>query len=87
MSKLLRLGRGIRVQHEKSSQSYLLLFPEGIVDLSPSAYEIMSRLPEEREKLHDELCKIFSAQKPLDGFDEFIDSSIKARWIHVEKGK
>jgi pyrroloquinoline quinone biosynthesis protein D len=37
------LGRGFRLQWEAAQNSYVLLFPEGMIKLNPSAGEIMKR--------------------------------------------
>jgi pyrroloquinoline quinone biosynthesis protein D len=37
------LGRGFRLQWEAAQNCYVLLFPEGMIKLNPSAGEIMKR--------------------------------------------
>jgi pyrroloquinoline quinone biosynthesis protein D len=37
------LGRGLRLQWEAAQNSYVLLFPEGMIKLNASAGEIMKR--------------------------------------------
>lgn len=78
---MLRLGRGIRIQFEKVSQSHVLLFPEGIVDLNESAFTILSNLPMKRDDLHTHLCKLTNTRPPLEGFDEFVADALKSKWI------
>lgn len=78
---MLRLGRGVRIQFEISSQSHILLFPEGIVELNSSAYNILSRLPKKKNELHTELCKYTNTKPPLEGFDEFLENAQKSKWI------
>lgn len=81
--KMLRLGRGIRIQYEKVSSSFVLLFPEGIVDLNDTAYRILSKIekaPKTQSDLQTQLQNEFQINR-LDGFDEFIDQAVRARWI------
>ena len=78
---MLRLGRGVRIQFEKSTQSSILLFPEGIVDLNESAYAILSRLPIDKRTLHEELCKLTNTRPPLEGFETFVQEALRNKWI------
>lgn len=81
---MLRLGRGIRIQFEKSTKSHVLLFPEGIVDLNLSAYSILSRLPKKKDELHMELCKETNSMPPLEGFEEFVENAKISKWVVQE---
>jgi pyrroloquinoline quinone biosynthesis protein D len=38
-----RLGKGVRLQEDSATGKNVLLFPEGIVELNETAYEILSR--------------------------------------------
>lgn len=78
---MLKLGRGMRLQFEKITNSHVLLFPEGIVDLNISAHKILSSLPMERDQLHRNLCLSMKMEYPLEGFDQFIDESISKKWV------
>lgn len=81
---MLRFGRGVRVQYEIVTKSYVLLLPESIIDLNPSAYNILKELPTRRNPLFT----VLSAKNNdtvLDGFHEFIDTAISRRWITEDK--
>lgn len=77
---MLRLGRGVRLQFERVTNSHVLLFPEGLVDLNETAHAVLSRLPAERTALEAELRSAFQ-QESLDGLDAFLDEAHRARWI------
>ena len=76
----------MRVQVERGGER-LLLFPEGIVDLNETAYAVLSRLPCTRETLETDLRAAFGhdAGAPLPGLDEFIDTSVRSKWICLNR--
>ncbi len=44
-----KLARLFRMQYEEAQQAYVLLYPEGMVKLNPSASEILKRCDGERD--------------------------------------
>lgn len=81
MSKLVQLGKGVRVQME--TRGPVLLFPEGIVDLNKTAYTVLSKLPSTRQDLRSKLEEEFKTRH-LEGLDPFLEESLHDKWV-VEK--
>ena len=44
-----KLARLFRMQYEEAQQAYVLLYPEGMVKLNPSASEILKRCDGQRD--------------------------------------
>lgn len=78
---MLRLGRGIRIQYERVSNSHLLLFPEGIVDLNQSAFDVLTLLPNTTATVRQTLQQRAGPTVPLDGFDAFVEHAVRQKWI------
>ena len=78
----------MRVQVESGGER-LLLFPEAIVDLNETAYAVLSRLPCTRKRLEADLRVAFGhdTDAPLPGLDEFINASVRRKWICTNFGK
>lgn len=76
---MLRLGKGIRIQYERVSKSHILLFPEGIVDLNQSAFDILSLLPNTKCTMRKTLEQRTGPN--LDGFDDFVQHAVQQKWI------
>ena len=76
---MLRWGRGVRMQFERSSNCHVLLYPEGCVDLNETAREILSHLPVDREALRRRLAQKYATQPH--GMDEFLDEALRMKWL------
>ena len=79
---MLRFKCGVRIQFEKITNSNILLFPEGLVELNESAFAVLSRLPNRRETIYQDLCDSYKTPQ-LDGFDEFILHAQHSKWIEI----
>ena len=78
LKKILHLGRGVRVQFERVTQNYVLLFPEGCVDLNESAKEVLTSLPMARSQIRSTLNAKYGS---TEGLDEFIDHALVMKWL------
>jgi pyrroloquinoline quinone biosynthesis protein D len=78
-----RLRRMFRLQWESAQAAYVLLYPEGMVKLNPSAGEILARCDGTR-KLDDiigELQVLFSAPDLASDVYRFIDHARQRGWL------
>lgn len=79
----LRLSNGFRFQWEKAQDAYVLLYPEGMVTLSPSAGEIIACIDGER----DVQAIVNMLQEKFDGADlrddviEFLSDASSQGWL------
>jgi pyrroloquinoline quinone biosynthesis protein D len=88
MSELLgtttpRIGPGFRLQWEPAQDCHVLLYPEGMVKLNPSAGEIMKRCDGQRSiaGITQELEQAFSASGLEADVRAFIEMAAKQRWL------
>jgi pyrroloquinoline quinone biosynthesis protein D len=61
-----KLPRGVRLKHDETRQTWLLLAPERVVRANPIAVEILKLCDGERtiRTIVDELALAFKAQRP-----------------------
>jgi len=87
---MLRLARGVRVQFERVTQTHVVLFPEGVVQLNPAAHSIISRLPVRIDDLRMILKREFDGSSSTDvpadlrALDAFLNDALDARWMCLE---
>jgi pyrroloquinoline quinone biosynthesis protein D len=74
-----------RLQWEEVQQSWVLLYPEGMVKLNTSAGEIMKRLDGEKNMttLIDELETEFEATGLQTEVLAFLDIALKQGWVKL----
>ena len=84
MTQMLKLSNDYRFQWEEAQQCYVLLYPEGMIQLSPSAGEILQRC--QTTISLDEL--VSSLQKSFPEADElasdviaFIEDAEQQGWL------
>jgi pyrroloquinoline quinone biosynthesis protein D len=73
-----------RLQWEDSQDSYVILYPEGMVKLSPSAGEILSRCDGDRDvhAIIDELEQAFpDAEGLANDVTNFLSVAYEQQWI------
>lgn len=78
------LNRLFRLQWEAAQDCYVLLYPEGMVKLNPSAGEILSRCDGERsvEAIIDQLAQQFPEAKDIDqDILAFIAEARRNQWL------
>ena len=78
-----RLRSMFRLQWEDAQDAYVLLYPEGMVKLNPSAGEILARCDGTRELdgIIDELEVLFSASDLAADVYRFIDHARQRGWL------
>lgn len=80
-----RVSRQFRLQWEEVQQSWVLLYPEGMVKLNRSAGEIMKRSDGVAtvQEIVADLERSFGAEGLTQDVLGFIDLAKKQRWIEV----
>ena len=81
-----RIGPGFRLQFEPAQECHVLLYPEGMVKLNPSAGEIMKRCDGQRSvaAVVAELESAFAAQGLEGDVLAFIAMAGQQRWLAWE---
>ena len=81
----LRLAKGFRIQYEDSVRNHVLLYPEGVVDLSESAAKILMalRTPKTVDSLESELRSDYGIDtgEELEGLRGFLGMAQRKRWL------
>jgi pyrroloquinoline quinone biosynthesis protein D len=80
-----RIGRGFRLQWEQAQQAHVLLYPEGMVKLNPSAGQILTRCDGTKtvDEIVDDLQACFKASALSADVLAFLDLAQKQRWVDV----
>jgi pyrroloquinoline quinone biosynthesis protein D len=78
-----RLSRKFRLQYEEVQQRWVLLYPEGMVQLNPSAAEILKRCDGERsvDAIVAELETTFNAQGIAPEVRNLLEEGQRRGWI------
>jgi pyrroloquinoline quinone biosynthesis protein D len=78
-----RIGPGFRLQWEPAQNCHVLLYPEGMVKLNPSAGEILRRCDGERDlaAIVADLEAAFSATGLEHDVRAFVEMAVKQRWL------
>lgn len=78
-----RIARGFRLQWEAAQQAFVLLYPEGMVQLNASAGQILSRCDGVRSvgEVVDELERDFETEGLADDVLAFLDLAAQQRWV------
>jgi len=79
---MLRLAKGVRLQFERATQTHVILFPEGVVELNASAHFIVSKLPIRMDELHSTFnsVEIGGTSRTL---DIFVHNALRERWMSL----
>jgi pyrroloquinoline quinone biosynthesis protein D len=79
-----QLSKLFRLQWEEAQNSYVLLYPEGMVQLNPSAAEILKRCDGARDisAIVADLEGAFSASGLRPDVEEFLLAAQERGWIH-----
>ncbi len=80
-----RVSRQFRLQWEEAQQSWVLLYPEGMVKLNRSAGEIMKRCDGVAtvQEIVADLEGSFGAESLTNDVLAFVELAKKQRWIEV----
>ena len=86
LASVPRIGPGFRLQFEPAQDCHVLLYPEGMVKLNPSASEIMKRCDGQRSvaAVVAELESAFAAQGLEGDVLAFIAMAGQQRWLAWE---
>jgi pyrroloquinoline quinone biosynthesis protein D len=84
MPQYPQLSKLFRLQWEEAQNSYVLLYPEGMVQLNPSAAEILKRCDGTRDisSIVADLESAFSATELGPDVEEFLIAAQERGWIH-----
>ena len=84
-----KVSRRFRLQWEEAQQSWVLLYPEGMVRLNRSAGEILRRCDGTRtlETIVGELEQSFGASDLSADVGAFIDMARQQQWIEAGAGQ
>ncbi len=74
-----------RFQWEEAQDAYVLLYPEGMVKLSPSAGEILKRCDGQKtvEAIIKELNEQFPGVDVSDDVNTFLEKAVDNGWIRI----
>lgn len=80
-----RVSAKFRLQWEEAQQSWVLLYPEGMVKLNPSAGEILKRCDGQRSVtvLVVELEEAFQATGLAGDVERFLAMAREKHWVEV----
>ena len=78
-----RIGPGFRLQWEPAQNCHVLLYPEGMVKLNPSAGEILKRCDGERDlaAIIADLESAFAAAGLERDVHAFVEIAAQQRWL------
>jgi pyrroloquinoline quinone biosynthesis protein D len=87
MESVPRLNRLYKLQFEKAQNAHVLLFPEGMITLNPSAAEILLQV--DNIKNQGEIIAILKDKYPeavgiAQDVNEFLQVAAEKDWIHYE---
>jgi len=76
-----------RLQFEQAQDSWVLLYPEGMVKLNQSAAEIMQRCDGQKTiaDIVDELEKAFESEVLISDVTGFVDVAIQQNWLKISE--
>ena len=79
-----RVGSHFRLQWEEAQQAHVLLYPEGMVKLNPSAAEILKRCDGTRtvSAIVAELEQAFQTTGLREDVEAFLAIAAKQGWVH-----
>ena len=81
------LSKLYRLQWEKAQDSYVLLYPEGMVKLNESAGEILSRVDGNKSisSITDELEKKFGVSNLTGDVVSFVELAVQQGWLLLDE--
>ena len=83
-TNIVKVASGLRLQFEEAQDSWVLLYPEGMVKLNQSAAEILQRCDGKRD-LADVIAlleKDFEQTGLQEDVMSFIEIAREQKWIH-----
>ena len=88
MTGIPTLSPGYRLQHEAAQDCWVLLYPEGMVKLNPSAAEILKRCDGKRDitQIIEQLEKDFDQTGLANDVISFVKIAADNKWIIYSDG-
>lgn len=85
-ANVLALQRQYRFQYEEAQQSWVLLYPEGLIKLQGSAGEIMKRIDGKRtvDEIIGDLTQAFPGVDLRQDVMEFLEAAYARGWIRTK---
>lgn len=85
-NKIIKLNPNFQFQWEEKQNCYVLLYPEGMVQLNQSAGEILNLCDGEKgvEEINKVLCKKFEMQDLTADINAFLEEAQNRNWISYE---
>ncbi|MES1928776.1 coenzyme PQQ synthesis D [Salinisphaera dokdonensis CL-ES53] len=80
-----RIARGHRMQFEPAQDCHVLLYPEGMITLNPSAAEILQRCDGQRsvQVICDDLSAAFDGADVTGDVYEFLRLAASQGWVRL----
>lgn len=81
-----RIAQGHRMQFEPAQDCHVLLYPEGMVTLNPSAAEILGRCDGDKSvaAICAELSQAFDGAAVDDDVQQFLQLAVAQGWVSVD---
>ena len=88
VSQIASIQSGYRLQYEKSQQTWVLLYPEGMVKLNDSAAEILKRCDGKRniDQIVSQLETDFGETGLLGDVVAFMEIATEQKWVTLKDG-
>lgn len=88
LTKIPDIQSGYRLQYEESQETWVLLYPEGMVKLNESAAEILKRCDGERDinEIVSVLEKDFQETGLQDDVLAFMEIAMQQKWVNLKDG-
>ncbi len=85
-SSVPALNSLFRLQYEEAQESWVLLYPEGMVKLNQSAAEIMQRCDGQKTigNIVEELEKAFETSVLVSDVTGFVNVAIEQNWLKIK---
>ncbi len=82
-TKTINLAAGHRLQWEEAQNAYVILYPEGMVELNQTSAEILKLCTGELsfDEIVNKLEQLFNVQNISDDVGEFIQVALTNGWI------
>jgi len=81
------ISNGYRLQWEPAQDCHVLLYPEGLIKLNPTASLILATINGERNvsQIVAELNKQFPGADLKSDVEEFLETAVENKWITLSK--
>lgn len=84
---IISIARGVRLQWEEAQDSFVLLYPEGMVELSETAGTILSHCDGTASlaQIIDTLQQAFPEADLAEDVREFLEDMYAKGWVRIER--